>query len=475
MNQLLDLDAVAQADLVKQRKVSPLELVDAAIASAEALNPKLGAIATALFDEARKTARTAQLEGPFAGVPMVVKDLGATCAGAPHTECSRLLEGHIAEADSELVARFRRTGVVVIATSRASEFGIMPHADSALFGRCRNPWDLERSTGGSSGGSAALVAARVVALGHANDMGGSIRIPAACCGLFGMKPTRARTPLGPEFGDIASGLVQQLAVTRSVRDSAVLLDAVAGAAPGDPYAAPPIERPFAEEVGRAPGQLKIALTRQPLNGAPVDPHCLAAVDDAARLCSELGHVVVEAAPAVDDFEAVMNAFLLVCGAHVASTLDYSSRLAGRTLTPELVEPHTFALAAIGRGNTAADYLTALAALQRVSRRIAAFMSDHHVWLTPTLATPPLPIGALDSPPDSPLLGFFHAGAFAGFTIPCNITGQPAMSVPLYWNAAGLPIGVQFAARFGDEATLFRLAAQLESARPWTKRVPPLLG
>jgi len=473
MDQVLDLDAVAQAELVKKGEISALELVDAAIARAEALDPKLGAIATPLFDEARKTARSGRLDGPFAGVPMVVKDLGASVAGVPHTECSRLLAGAVADADSELVTRFRRTGAVIVATTRASEFGLLPSADSALFGRCKNPWDLSRSTGGSSGGSAALVAARVIALGHANDMGGSIRIPAACCGLFGMKPTRARTPLGPDFGDIGSGLVHQHAVTRSVRDSALLLDAIAGPAPGDPYYAPPIARPYADELREPPGHLRIALSRQPLNGAPVDADCIAALEDAASLCSELGHEVVEAEPPSDDFEAVMSAYLLTASALLASIIDLASRLTGRTPSAELLEPHTFALNSLGRSSTAADYLVAVNTLQRFSRRIAAFMADYPIWLTPTVNAPPLPLGVLDAPPDSPLLGFFHAGAFAAFTIPANITGQPAMSVPLFWNAAGLPIGVQFAGRFGDEATLFRLAAQLERARPWTTRKPPI--
>ncbi len=473
MNQVLDLDAVAQAELIKKREISALELVDAAIARAEALDPKLGAIATPLFEQARETVKAGRLEGPLAGVPLVVKDLGATDGGVPHTECSRLLAGTVAPADSELVARFRRAGVVIIATSRASEFGLLPSADSVLFGRCKNPWDLSRSTGGSSGGSAALTAARVVALGHANDMGGSIRIPAACCGLFGMKPTRARTPLGPDFGDIGSGLVHQHAVTRSVRDSAALLDAISGPELGDPYFAPPIARPFAAELRDPPGRLRIALSRQPLNGAPVEDDCIAAVEDAARLCTELGHEVVEAAPPTDGFEAVMSAYLLTASALLASIIDLVSNFTGRTASAELLEPHTFALNSLGRSSTAADYLVAVNTLQRFSRGIAAFMADYPIWLTPTTNAPPLPLGVLDAPPDSPLLGFFHAGAFAAFTIPANITGQPAMSVPLFWNAAGLPIGVQFAGRFGDEATLFRLAAQLESARPWATRKPPI--
>jgi amidase len=469
MKELLELDAVAQAELVKKRAVSALELVEAAIQRAEALEPKLGFVATPLYDEARSAARGAGTDAPLAGVPFVVKDLCASVAGARHTECSRLLENHVATADSELVRRFKSAGLIVIATAKASELGLMPHADSALFGRCKNPWDTSRSTGGSSGGSAAGVAANVVAIGHANDMGGSIRIPASCCGLFGMKPTRGRTPLGPDFGDIASGLVHQHAVTRSVRDSALLLDLIAGPAPGDPYAAPATARSFESELSQPPGKLRIAFSREPLNGAPVHADCVAAVEDAAKLCAELGHEVVEDAPSIPEFDVVGNAYVTLFVAYAASMIDHLGRVAGRAPVRELIEPHTFAAAELGRANTSADYLGAVATLQRFSRKVAEFLTDYAVWLTPTLTEPPLALGALDADPASPLLALFQAGAFVAFTWPANATGQPAMSVPLYVNAAGLPIGVQFAGRFGDEATLFRLAAELEQARPWTAR------
>ena len=473
MTQPLELDAVGQAELIKKRQLSALELVDAAISRAEALDPTLGFVATRLYDEARSSARQASTETPFAGVPFVVKDLCASVAGARHTECSRLLEHHVAATDSELVARFRRAGLTIIATTKASELGLMPHADSALFGRCKNPWDTTRSTGGSSGGSAAAVAARVVAMGHANDMGGSIRIPASCCGLFGMKPTRGRTPLGPDFGDIASGLVHQHVVTRSVRDSAILLDAIAGPAPGDPYAAPTAARSFGSELAQPPGKLRIAFSRQPLSLAPVHDDCLLALEDAAKLCAELGHEVVEASPSIPEMEAVGSAYITLFAAYTASMLDHFGRVAGRALRRELVEAHTFATAELARSQTSADYLGAVGLLQRFSRSIAAFLTNHDVWLTPTVPEPPLTLGSLDPDPESPLVALLRAGAFASFTWPANATGQPAMSVPLYFNAAGLPIGVQFAGRFGDEATLFRLAAELEQARPWAARRPPL--
>jgi len=466
------LDATAQAELVRSGQVSPFELVEAAILRAEALNPSLNAIVSPLYDEARRAARAPLPEGPFRGVPFLVKDLAAACNRAPHTEGSRLLETHVADRDSDLVVRFRRAGLVVIGMTHASEFGILPTSETRLFGRTRNPWDTTRSTGGSSGGSAAAVATGIVPMAHANDMGGSIRIPASCCGLFGLKPTRARTPLGPDFGDIASGLVHQHAVTRTVRDSAALLDAIAGPEPGDPYVAPSIGRSYRDEVDRKPGRLRIAWSSKAPNGAYVHDDCIDALIDAARLCDELGHELVEAVP---DFggDSSTAAFVTVYSAYAASTIDHFARVTGRRPQRELFEPQTWALAELGRSNSSADYLTAVTALQRTSRAVARFFADYDVLLTPTLAEPPPVLGTFDSPEDAALLGFFGAGAFAPFSFIANITGQPAMSVPLHFSVDGLPIGVQFVGRFGDEATLFRLAGQLERARPWASRRPPL--
>jgi amidase len=451
--------------------VKPLELVEAAIARIERLNPRLNAVVAPMYDEARRRAGH-ELDGPFAGVPFLLKDLLAEYAGAPTTEGSRFLSGHYtAAADSELVARIKRAGLVVLGKTNTPEFGILPTTEPRLFGPARNPWDPTRTPGGSSGGSAAAVAAGLVPMAHANDGGGSIRIPASCCGLFGLKPTRARNPLGPHYGDLFCGLVAEHAVTRSVRDSAALLDATAGPAPGDPYWAPPPARPYTQEIHAAPGRLRIAVTTAAANGAPIHPDCVAAVQDAARLAASLGHVVTEAAPAIDS-EMVAHAFITLWAAGCAWGIDDWARRMGRTPSSDDFEPLTAILAEMGRRRTAADLLLGLQDLQSVSRAVARFFAIHDVWLTPTLAEPPLSLGSFEDP-DDPLHGLRRSAAFVPFTPVANATGQPAMSVPLAWNADGLPIGTHWVGRFGEEATLFRLAAQLEAARPWAGRRPPI--
>jgi amidase len=310
----------------------------------------------------------------------------------------------------------------------------------------------------------------MVPMAHANDGGGSIRIPAACCGLFGLKPTRARNSLGPHYGDVFCGLVVEHAVTRSVRDSAALLDATAGPAQGDPYTAPPPARPFAAEVGAEPGRLRIAFTTQAFNGVPVHPDCVTAVEDAARLAASLGHEVVEGAPTVDG-DVLTTVFITLWSAGCAWTVDDWTRRTGRAPSREDLEPLTTVLLEMGRRRSAAELLLALQDLQRLSREVARFFERCDVWLTPTLAEPPLPLGSFEDPAD-PIHGLRRSAAFVPFTPIVNATGQPAMSVPLHWNTQGLPIGSHWVGRFGDEATLFRLAAQLEAARPWAHRWPP---
>jgi amidase len=309
-------------------------------------------------------------------------------------------------------------------------------------------------------------------MAHANDGGGSIRIPAACCGVFGLKLTRARVPLGPDFGDVLNGLVVEHAVTRGVRDSVALLDAIAGADVGDPYWAPPPARPYLQEIGADPGRLRIALTRQLPDGPEVHPDCVAAVEDAAKLCETLAHAVEEDCPRFE-FPATLELFTGIWAVGCAQALEGIARRQGMEIDPERLEPLTGALYRMGASISAADYLLRINALQSIARRIARFFVEYDVWLTPTLAEPPPALGTFAATRDEPLKGFFRAADFTPFTPLCNITGQPAMSVPLYWNADGLPIGTHFVGRFGDEATLFRLAAQLESARPWAGRWPPL--
>ena len=465
-NDLAFLDATAQAELVRNKEVRPIELVEAAIARIERLNPTLNAVVTPMYDLARTVAGGKLPAGPFTGVPFLLKDLMASYAGVKMSLGMKLLRDFVPDHDSELVVRLKRAGLIVVGKTNLPELGILPTTEPLLFGPCRNPWDTERTTGGSSGGSAAAVAAGMVPMAHANDGGGSIRIPAACCGLFGLKPTRARNPLGPDFGDIFSGLVAEHAVTRSVRDSAALLDATAGPDVGDPYWAPPPARPFIQEVGADPGRLRIAFAVRAYTGVPVHADCVNAVEKAARLCADLGHDVEEVDPKIDG-ETVARAFTVLWSAGCASTLKALGVRKGQ------VEPLTWELGEMGNHYGAADYVIALQTLQRVSRDTARFFLGYDLLLTPTLAEPPVTLGAFDSPPDNPLQGFRRAGLFAPFTPICNITGQPAMSVPLFANSDNLPVGIQFIGRFGDEATLFRLAAQLEQARPWADRRPPV--
>ncbi|GAB4343348.1 MAG: amidase [Candidatus Abyssubacteria bacterium] len=467
------LDATAQAELVRTKQVTPIELVDSAIERIERLNPKLNAVVTPMFEQARDAAKGKLPNGPFKGVPFLLKDLGAFCAGVRQTCGTAFLKDYVPDHDTELVIRQKRTGLITLGKTNTPEIGILPTTEPRLFGPCRNPWNTNHSTGGSSGGSAAAVASGMVPFAHANDGGGSIRIPASCCGLFGLKPTRARNPLGPDLGDMMAGFVAEHAVTRSVRDSAALLDATSGPDVGDPYWAPPKKRPFLKEVGADPGKLRIAFTTQSPLGGEIHADCVEAVRDAARLCADLGHELVEAAPSVD--AAMVNqAFTVIFSAGgTGAMIEGMAFITGKEPTPDQFEPLTWALYEMSRQHSAITYALSITLLQQASRQIARFMLEYDAWLTPTLAEPPAPLGAFDSPPDNPLQGLFRAAEYVPFTPICNFTGQPAMSVPLYWNAAGLPVGAHFIGRFGDEATLFRLAAQLEQARPWIHRRPPI--
>jgi amidase len=468
--QFAALDATAQADLARRGEVQPIELVDAAITRIERLNPAINAVITPLFERARAEAKGPLPDGPFRGVPFLLKDLQALYAGVRLSAGSASMRDFVPDHDSELVVRLKRAGLVIVGKTNTPEFGLLPTTEPRLFGASRNPWDTTRSTGGSSGGSAAAVASGMVAMAHANDGGGSIRIPASCCGVFGLKPTRARNPLGPDFGDQMNGLPVEHAVTRSVRDSAALLDATSGPDIGDPYWAPPPARPFLEEVGADPGRLRIAFSTASLTGAPIHADCVRAVHEAAKLCSELGHEVSEV-PLPIDGERFRRLFLIVWSVGCARGMEGNAMVTGRKPVQEEFEELTWALAEQGRGVSAATYLLTVTALQAIARQVARFFVKYDVWLTPTLADPPLPLGSFDARPGDPLYGLRRAVAFVPFTPIFNVTGQPAMSVPLFWNADGLPVGTHFAARFGDEATLFRLAAQLEAARPWAGRKP----
>lgn len=464
------LDGLGLAALIRRGDVSAQEVAGCALARIAHTNPALNAIVTPLEGAARAELARGLPDGPFTGVPFLVKELVAAVAGTATSASSRLYADAMASADTGLVARQRRAGLVILGKTNSPEFGLSPVTESALYGRTLNPWDPALTPGGSSGGSAAAVAAGMVPLAHATDGGGSIRIPASACGLFGLKPTRGRISPGPESGEGLSGLAHQHAVTRSVRDSAALLDATAGAQPGDPYAAPPPPAGGFLACTRAdPKPLRIAFARRAPGGEPLDADVVAAVEDAARLCTALGHVVEEASPD-HDAQALAEGFTTLFAAHTRANIE--RRTLGAEPPPDAVEPLTRALAERGRTTPVATFLLQQQRLQRESRRIAAFFERHDVWLTPTLAQTPRPHGWFDIRSTDVDAWLARLLAYLPFTYPFNVTGQPAASVPLYWNAAGVPIGVQLAARFGDEATLFALSAQLERARPWLHRYPP---
>jgi amidase len=472
IDDLAYLDATAQAELVRKKKVKPIELVEAAIERIESLNPILNAVVTPMYEHAREEASGPIPEGPFAGVPFLLKDFLAEYAGVPFTEATAFLRDYIPDEDSELVKRYKNAGLIIVGKTNTPELAIGVTTEPRLFGPTHNPWNTDRTPGGSSGGSAAAVAAGMVSMAHGNDAGGSIRMPASCCGVFGLKPTRARNPLGPHYGDIFTGLVAEHALTRSVRDSAALLDATSGPDLGDPYWAPPQARPFLQEVGAESGRLRIAFSSQTPLGTDVHADCVAAVYDAAALCAELGHDVVEASPATDG-ELLWHSFTTVLSVGCAWAMDDWGRRTARTPTPESFEPFVWSLAQRGRQLSAPDYLLTLQDLQKLTRDIARFFVDYDIWLTPTLGEPPVPLGTFKFSMKDPFELRRRMGVFSPFTYISNVTGQPAMSVPLSWNAENLPLGTHFVGRFGDEATLFRLAAQLEEARPWGNRHPPV--
>ena len=469
--QLSDLDATATAELVRRGDATPLELADAAIARIERHNAELGAVIVPLYDQARAAANDAP-HGPFRGVPILIKDICATVEGALHTRGLLPLRqaNFRVPHDSHLVAALRRAGFVIVGKTNTSELGILPSAEPPAWPPSRNPYDPTRSTGGSSGGSACAVASGMVPVAHANDGGGSIRIPASCCGLFGLKPSRGRVSFAPDLGDINGGLVNELVVARSVRDSAAILDALVGLQPGDPYAAPPQLTPYLSEIAAPPHKLKIGFATRhitPEKGlTDSHPDCIAAVEHAAKLLASLGHHVepVEI-PALHDPEWVPR-FLTIWVVGVTTELDQAARDIGRPIAPHEIERLTWALAELGRLISGASYAAAWRWLQRQSRLIAEYWNRYDLWLTPTVTEPPPVLGTFRSPDDDPLAGIFRAADFAPFTAPFNATGQPACSIPLYRNAAGLPIGIQLVGAYRREDLLLRTAAQLEAAQPF---------
>lgn len=472
----LGLDGLGMAALVNSGEVTPRELMQTAVSLIETLNPKINAVVTTTYQEAETAVARGGAAGPFQGVPFLLKDLGELMAGVRLTGGSKVLADFVPEIDSELTIRFRQAGCTILGKTNTPEFGLLPTTESELLGRCRNPWQLDHSTGGSSGGAAAAVAAGLVPLAHASDGGGSIRIPASCCGIFGIKPTRARTPQGPVRGDSMNGLTIGNTVSRSVRDSAAMLDAIAGPELGAPYWAPPQKRPYLKEITTAPGALRIAYMPNALTGAPVHPDVTAALDETAQLCESLGHHIemVDQIPGID-VDQFVQAFTVVWVSGCAWSIKGIEFITGKSARPEMYEPLTWQMYQLSQAINPGEYLLAVQGLQQISRHVAQFFLQYDVLLTPVVASPAPLLGHFDSPPNNPMHGFQQATLYSPFTPLANVTGQPAMSVPLHWNEEGLPIGSHFMARFGDEATLFRLAAQLESARPWLNQRPSLVN
>jgi len=464
-------DALGLAELVRNGEVSAGELLDEAIERVEVTNPVINAFTVRFHDMARAAIAAGLPEGPLSGVPFPLKDLGAAMAGTPLTNGSKLFKTYVCDADSTLVERFRAAGLVMFARTNSPEFGLSYATEPSLHGPTRNPWNLDHIPGGSSGGAAAAVAARVVPMAHASDGGGSIRVPASCCGLFGLKPTRGRTPSGPTESDGWAGMTIGHAVTRSVRDSAALLDAISGPEAGDPYAAPAPARSFIQEVGADPGQLRIAVSARPPSELSVHPDCIAAMAGAAKLCADLGHHVEAAEPDYDRDLIDPARFDIIASYCRSDNEEYAALFGVEPGT--LIEPSTKAFAAMADGINGAHVAAALKTMRRVTRQIGRFFEDYDVLITPQLAQPPLKIGELDPAPDDMDTYMATISSFSAFPGLSNATGCPAMSMPLHWNGDNLPIGTQFIARLGDEATLLRLAAQIEQAQPWAHMRPDL--
>lgn len=477
MNPYAALDATAQAELVHSGQVTPVELVRAAIDAAEALDPQLNAIIHPRYERALVDAAAVDPSAPFAGVPIVVKDLDGTLAGEPYHAGTVHLErqGYVADVTSWLFERLQAAGFVIIGKTNTPEFGLVPTTEPVSKGPCHNPWNTAHSTGGSSGGSAAAVAAGIVPVGHAGDGGGSIRIPASECGLVGLKPTRGRVPLGPDETEAWGGLVARLAVTRSVRDTAGVLDVAAGPGVGDPYGVALPTRPYAAEVGADPGRLRIGFSVASGDGSPVDPECAAAVRATADLLASLGHDVSETGPPqlADEayFAEVSGHFLTAYPVWVTQSVDDLGARTGVAATADTVEPLTWALAESGRMIDGLSFANAVDGLRRLSRELQGWWSGYDLLLTATIPELPPTLGQFGAEPDNPLAGVFRATPIVANTIPFNITGQPAVSVPMAWSASGLPIGVQIIGGFGRDDQLIAVAAQLESAAPWAARRP----
>jgi amidase len=464
-------DAISLAALIEQRQISAEEVLETAIARAERINPAINAIVHNQYEQARKAVASGLPEGPLKGVPYLIKDLGFFETGEPATFGSSLFKDFVADHQTAYVTRCKKAGLVFIGRSASPEFGLNPNTEPRLYGSCHNPWKLGYSAGGSSGGAAAAVSAGILPVAHATDGGGSIRIPAAQCGLFGLKPSRGRVSMAPDTGEGWGGLSAGHVVSRSVRDSALMLDCTAGLEPGDPYAAPMNDRPFLEAITRPPPQLRIALMLTDHRGAKLHPECREAVQRAAKLCASLGHVVEEADPKLD-MVALRPMNSRISAANTARSCQLRWQVLGREPNADDVEAVTWAVYRRGLKVSGVEYIEAIAAAHAAGRKMAAFLSRYDVILSTTLAGPPPKLGYFDQNGDVQTFTE-RVTEYLSVTPLHNAAGTPAMSVPLHWTADGLPVGVHFAGRYGEEATLLALAAQLETVQPWFDRVPLL--
>lgn len=475
MTELGFLSATEQAALVRSKEVSPAELVDEAINRIDKLNGELNAVIIERFDKARAEASGDLPDGPFRGVPMVLKDLDGSSKGDPHHCGMKWLKdmGWTEQEDTYSIANLRATGGVFVGKSNCPELGLVPTTEPEAYGPSRNPWDTSRSTGGSSGGTAAAVASGMVSIGTAGDGGGSIRIPASECGLVGLKPTRGRVSLGPAHGQLWSGLVVRGVLTRTVLDTAVALDAMAKPMVGEPYYAPPFERPLADEVGHDPGKLRIGFTTTaPAGMAETQADPIAAVKDAAQLLESLGHTVEESSPAALYDTDIANYAIHLISGPLAQELDFWEKKTGKKVDLDQLELGTKVFVDMSAQALARDYIDAVEQVHLLSRKVQQWWADgFDLLLTPTIPEPPPELGQFAATEENPLNAMVRSSSIVPFVAPFNLTGQPGISLPLHWNEAGLPIGVQLVAPYGREDVLVRIASQLEEARPWRDKRP----
>jgi len=491
-------DGLGLAEQVREKNISPKELCEEAISRAEAVNPKLNAIIVPMYELARERVKSPLPDGPFSGVPFLLKDAHHAFKGVSMSCGSEALKNFVPQYDAEIVKRFKDAGVVIIGKTNTPEFKLSYVTEPKVFGPTRNPWQPEYSSGGSSGGSAAAVAARIVPFASATDEGGSIRVPSSYCGLFGFKPSRGRNPVGPNFDEEWDGMSTSHIITRSVRDSAAMLDATMGAEPGAPYTIATPMRSYIDELSHEPGRLRIAFNTRPAYGKEVHPECIKAVEEAAKLLESLGHHVKEAEPDYQEEDAALS-FVMVMMGHVASRLEKIADLYNRSVARRQVEPQNYVFARIGRSLSALDFLQAKLKWRNLGYTMAQFYQQYDLLLTPTLGQPPVLVGSQE-PSGADRITMKVISSFIGklilssrsithfilkelvnssmegqmpFTLIANIAGLPAMSMPLSWTDSGLPCGVQFIGPLGEEATLFRIAAQLEQAQPWVDRKPKI--